>query len=340
MSKVKIPVPVSGGVLLSYKCPAECRHCMYACSPRWKADWITAEDLERGLSQLAGRIQPSPWGQDAIGVNDGLHLSGGEPFMNFELLQSAVEIAHGLGIPSLFVETNGFWCTSDERTTDKLQLLKQAGLKGILISVNPYYAEWVPFERTERCIRVSLKVFGHNVIVYQLEYYRRFKELGIRDRISVESYLVRTGNEPIARGVELFLMGRATRALRNLYPAFPASSFLWGPCRPPFLRPWHNHFDNYGHFMPGFCGGISLGSWYRLDDLVEEGIDLSERPLLRFLIDEDLGGLFHFARDHGYRESPEGYVSRCDLCLDVRKFLAGRGHFEELQPAAFYEHLG
>jgi hypothetical protein len=29
-------------------------------------------------------------------------------------------------------------------------------------------------------------------------------------------------------------------------------------CSPPFLREWHNHFDNYGNYMPGFCGGISF----------------------------------------------------------------------------------
>jgi hypothetical protein len=135
-------------------------------------------------------------------------LSGGEPFMNFELLLEAVEIADGVGIPSLFVETNGFWCTSRETAVDKLQILKKAGLKGVLISVNPYYAEWVPFERTERCIDAGLRVFGQNVIVYQLEYYRRFKQLGIRNRISIEEYLARTGGEPIASGVELFLRER------------------------------------------------------------------------------------------------------------------------------------
>ena len=33
--------------MLSYKCSAACKHCMYACSPQWEADWISEADLER-----------------------------------------------------------------------------------------------------------------------------------------------------------------------------------------------------------------------------------------------------------------------------------------------------
>ena len=150
--------------MLSYKCPVKCRHCLYACSPEWKADWITEEDLEKGLSQLSGRIQASPWGE--VSLNHGLHFSGGEPFLNFKLLLKAVEMANEHEIPSMFVETNCYWCLNDEATRDMLRRLKEAGLKGIMISVNPFYAEYVPFERTERCIRISQEVFAcaHNIL--------------------------------------------------------------------------------------------------------------------------------------------------------------------------------
>jgi len=60
---------------------------MYACSPKWDSDWIGENDLETVLSQLAGRIKPSPRGREAISLNHGLHFAGGEPFLNFELLQ-------------------------------------------------------------------------------------------------------------------------------------------------------------------------------------------------------------------------------------------------------------
>jgi len=313
---------------------------MYACSPKWGADWISKEDLEEVLSRLAGRIQPGPWGDEAVSLNYGLHFTGGEPFLNFELLVEAVAMAEELRIPATFVETNCSWCGSDGITRERLRLLKEAGLKGILISVNPFYAEYVPFERTERCIRISQEVFGRNVMVYQVAYYHRFRQLGIKDRIALEDYLALTEGERLAEHVELFLMGRAAQQLRNFYPAYPAHRFFNEPCQPPFLRNWHNHFDNYGNLMPGYCGGISLGHWKDLDALEIEGIDLDEHPVLRFLIAEDVRGLLRFTQDLGYQETREGYVSKCDLCLDLRRYLVSRQDFDELSPKEFYAQLG
>jgi hypothetical protein len=248
-------------------------------------------------------------------------------------------MAHSFHIPSLFVETNCFWCRDDEETHHKLDRLKQAGLRGILISVNPFYAEHVPFERTERCIRISQELFGQNVAVYQQEYYLQFKQLGIQDRLPLEDYLKLVPITHLAGRVELFLMGRATSQLRDLFAAYPARRFFHEPCLAPFLRNWHNHFDNYGNVMPGYCGGISLGSWRNLDALIEEGIDLEGHPVLRCLIAEDIEELFRFAQDFGYQESEEGYLSKCDLCLDIRKHLVSKQDFAELSPKEFYQHL-
>ena len=241
---MKIPQPISGGLMLSYKCPAECRHCMYACSSKWPGDWITVDQLEQYLPQLAEVFKPSPYGRQYMSLNHGLHFSGGEPFLNFKLLLKAVEIAETLEIPSTFVETNCFWCKADELTRERLEALKEKGLKGILISVNPFYTEYVPFERTDRCIRISQDVFGPNVMVYQMEYYRLFKRLGITGRLSIEEYLKQTGQKYLTDKVELFLMGRAAEKLKSIYPCYPAKQFFNTPCQPNFLRSWHNHFDN------------------------------------------------------------------------------------------------
>ena len=305
--------------------------------------------MDRGLDngEPAGEIfapagksnKTEPIRRQYMSLNHGLHFTGGEPFLNFELLLKAVEIAEGLRIPSTFVETNCFWCKNDDLTRERLQALKEKGLRGILISVNPFYAEYVPFEKTDRCIRISQEIFGSNVIVYQLEYYRLFKRLGITRRLAIEDYLKLTRGESLSDRVELFLMGRAADQLKDLYPSYPAKRFFNVPCQPSMLRNWHNHFDNYGNLMPGYCGGISLGSWFELDRLVKEGLDLENRPVLNYLVNEDMRGQFTFALDRGYREINECYVSKCHLCLDIRKHLSSRGDFEELRPRKFYEQL-
>ncbi len=164
--------------------------------------------------------------------------------------------------------------------------------------------------------------------------------MGIQDRITLDTYVKLNQGEKLAERMELFLQGRAARQLRALYPTFPAQAFFGEPCRPPFLRDWHNHFDNYGNFVAGYCGGISLGHWKDLEELISVGIDLNEHPVLRFLVAEDVKGLLDFARDLGYREAPGGYLSKCDLCLDLREYLVSRGNFTELSPKEFYTYLG
>ena len=336
---MQIPQPISGGLMLSYKCPAECRHCMYACSSKWPGDWITVDQLEQFLPQLAKMIEPSPYGRQHMSLNHGLHFSGGEPFLNFKLLLKAVEMAETLELPSTFVETNCFWCKTDALTRERLQMLKEKGLKGILTSVNPFYTEYVPFERTDRCIRISQEVFGPNVMVYQMEYYHLFKQLGITGKLSIDEYLKLTRQESLSDTVELFLMGRAAEKLKEMYTGHPSKRFLTTPCQPEFLRSWHNHFDNYGNFMPGYCGGISLGSWFELDRLLKEGINLQDRPVLKYLVGNDMKGLLHFAFDMGYQERSDGYVSKCHLCLDIRKYLISNADYDELKPREFYEQL-
>ena len=178
--RAQIPAPYSGGLILSYICNARCAQCMYACSPDWDADWMTDEDLEKIQDQLSGTIQPAPSGKDTISLAHGLHFTGGEPFLNFELLVKAVETAEAIGIPSTFVETNSYWAVNKKTAYAKLRLLKEKGLKGIMLSVNPFYLEYVPFERTETAIETSYQLFGPNMIIYQWEYYRKFKNLGLK----------------------------------------------------------------------------------------------------------------------------------------------------------------
>ena len=341
--KRQIPKPISGGLIISYKCSAECRHCIYACSQKWSNDHISEEDLEKILSQLSGKILPNTYGPHTTGLNTGLHFTGGEPFLYFDLLCLGIQMADKMKIPSLFVETNCFWAEDDKVTKDKLKTLKKKGLRGIMISVNPFYLEFVPFERTERAIRISLDVFGRNTMVYQLEYFKRFKSWGLQDKVQFEEYLQLERKEDFLRNIEFFITGRSPYrlgdTLKDYIGTYPSEHFFSEPCITPFLRNWHNHFDNYGNYMPGFCGGISLGDCRELDRLLQEGIETKQYPVLEFLMDDNLKGLLEFARETGYDESTEGYLSKCHLCIDIRKYLALKKNFLELSPKEFYLHL-
>lgn len=348
-SNKPIPPPASGGLALSYKCNAECLHCMYACGPKWPADWVSDEDLRDILSALSRYIEPAPGGPDTMSLSHGLHFTGGEPFINYKLLTKAVEIASEYEIPSTFVETNCFWCRDDSETREKLATLKEKGLVGIMISVNPFYLEFVPFEHTKRCIAAALDVFGSAAtMVYQTNYYHRFERLGIKGKLSLEDYLQLDGNDAFCRDTEFFTMGRAAYALpRKLegtagnspLTRAPAEAFYHAPCTPSPVRPWHNHFDNYGNYTVGFCCGVSYGDIRDIDRLLAEGVDPLKKPVLALVMDEDIGGLLNLAVSRGYSPLNEGYLSKCHLCMDARKHLAGTGEYEELRPREFYEQL-
>ncbi len=337
MRRMRLPEPVSGGVFLTYKCTSECRHCMYACSPRWKPDWISEKDARKILTQLAGKIQGSPLGPDRIGINYGLHFTGGEPFLNFDLLLKIVGMAHELDIPSTFVETNCFWSSDDETTKEKLLKLREVGLHGILISVNPFILEYVPLERTGRAIRIGKEVFAGNTLIYQESVYQQLERFNIEGILPFEEYLEKAGTHSLSH-MELLPLGRAPYRLGNLYKRYPAEQFFGESCSEELRRNWHIHIDNYGNYVPGYCGGISLGDGRDLDSILQ-GIDLDDRPVIDALV-TDMKSLHELGRQFGYKERAEGYLSKCHLCVDVRKCIAQQtDEFKELSPREFYRYL-
>ncbi|MEW6215323.1 MAG: hypothetical protein AB1478_09030, partial [Nitrospirota bacterium] len=242
-----------------------------------------------------------------------------------------------LKIPSTFVETNCFWCIDDETTRDKLRLLKDAGLKGLLISVNPFIREEVPFERTERAIRMGKEVFGKNIIIYQELFYDEFKRSGNKGTLSFQEYLNKRKDS--LKYIELLPMGRAVYKLGYLYRKYPAKKFFGESCIGELARPWHVHIDNYCNYMTGYCGGISLGDARSLDSICQ-GIDLDEYPILEALV-TDIKRLYEFGtQEFGYREKQEGYIAKCHLCVDIRRHIAQQtDRFKELRPREFYFYL-
>ncbi len=321
---------------------------MYVCSPRWCDYWIDLAGLRVVLEKLVSCFMlyypPEVFHRRGLlGLNYGLHLTGGEPFLRYDILLRAVEIAKGVGVPGLFVETNCFWCTSREVVYERFRELYNRGLDGVLISVNPFVTEFVPFERIDLAVEVAREVFGEgNVIVFYPIYYHQFKVLGVRGRLRFEDYLSLIGSDySTYLSPDLVLpMGRAVYRLNYIYERYPAKYFFHENCLYDLTRPWHIHVDCFFNYVPGYCAGLSLGDARRLEDILS-GLDLDNYPILRALT-KGLGELYRFAvENYGYRERRDGYVSKCHLCLDIRLhiFQKAKDEFRELQPREFYERL-
>ena len=82
-----------------------------------------------------------------------------------------------------------------------------------------------------------------------------------------------------------------------------------------------------------------MGNWENSAELLEVGADIFEPPVLEFLARQDFIGLLQYTQDFGYEESKEGYVSKCHLCVDVRRHLWAKIEFEELRIGELYGHL-
>lgn len=270
-----------------------------------------------------------------VSFSYGLHFTGGEPFLNFKLLLKLTKLANKFKIPLPFVETNCFWAKSDEVTTARLKELKEAGMSGILVSVNPFNIEYIPFNRIERAARIGNEIFHGNSIVYQDFYMNLFKLLKVDKKISFEEFLKKVNFKDLYNYIELLPMGRALYKLGFLFKKYKASYFFNQDCKEELTRNWHTHIDNYCNYLPGFCAGISLGNFKDFTSIFG-GINLNKKPILKALT-QNMESLFKISKDYGYKECPGGYISKCHLCLDIRKHIVGKtDEFSELAPHKFY----
>ncbi len=334
MKKLKIPSFTSGGLILSYKCSSSCRHCIYASSPRWK-DWMSEPDLEHYLDQIR---QFAP-------AQHGLHLAGGEPFLDFDLTLRTVELCIEYDVPLQYVETSASWCENDDLTYYQLNLLRESGLPAILISVSPFHNEFIPLERIHRAITIAREIYGpYNVLIYTSYFYEQLQDYNPHTKIPLNRYLNTIGHEKAAQSfVEhygLIPCGRAASKLNFLFEKKPAATFFNTTCLAEFTNPEHIHIDPYGNYIASFCAGISLGDAHKLGEIFN-GIDLQQRPIIEILATSGVQGLLKLAQDQfDFQISKEGYIAKCHLCQDIRSHIVQMtDQFEELTPVEFYRYL-
>jgi hypothetical protein len=273
-----------------------------------------------------------------------VHLTGGEPFLKFTLLLNSVEVANELSIP-VYAETNAGWCVDETEVTRRFQTLKDTGLSSLLISCSPFHAETVPPERTMMAIRKSLEVFGsRGTIVYLPDWLDMIRHFGLTKPTPLETYIQEFGFEEAGRlfwgGYGLISGGRSGYRLGHLTPKRSPESFNSQDCHRELFYAPHSHFDLYGNYIPAFCGGLTIGNWNDLPDLMHTFQSQDFPPLIETLINTGPYGLYEIAfNDYDYVALKDGYVGKCHLCVDVRNHLRQLDDFPELQPSQFYENF-
>jgi hypothetical protein len=273
-----------------------------------------------------------------------VHITGGEPFLNFPLLHRAVMATVRRGV-LCYAETNAGWCVREELVGERFLALRQAGLRSLLISCSPFHAVTIPPRRTLLAIAVALDIFGPDgVIVYQPEWLEQLRRFGLETSTPLERYLESFGEKPAGvmfwQGYSLISGGRAGYRLGHLVSRRKAAAFRSDRCAAELLYSPHSHFDLYGNYLPGFCGGLAAGAWTDLPGLTDDYRQRRYPPLVEILVQAGPFGLYQFARqEFAYQPLAGGYAGKCHLCVDVRSHLFQFGLFQELAPAGFYRQV-
>jgi len=326
--------PSDIGLILSYRCQANCAHCIYNCGKGYR-DWMSLDAVEIALINA----------RDTWGSNFQMHMSGGEPFLNFPLLLQSVRIAVDLGIP-VYVETNVGWCRDLEKAEDRFRQLKEAGLGMVLVSVSPFHHESIPLQQTLDGISDARNVFGRSgTFVYQSEWLSEMSRWGLKDPVPLDHYTEVYGRREAGlrlwRRFGVISGGRAGYRLGDLIEKRPPEDFRPENCRDEILFAQHPHLDLYGNFIPSGCGGIRLGDWHSLTAVVKDYRQERYPSLLALLIEHGPFGLYqHAANKYGYEPLLEGYAGKCHLCVDVRRHLVKQDDCAvSFAPQQFYDNF-
>jgi hypothetical protein len=343
----------AAGLLLTYWCNARCEHCYELSGPE-RREWMSVEAAQRHWAALK-RL-----GAEAAG----LHVGGGEPFGDFERLAAVVRAAREAGLEGVgYVETNGFWATSDEVVRERLTELREAGLRQISISCDVFHQAYVDPAGPQRLWRVAREVLGEAGVRARrwrfLQSPRDLRTATAEEREAAYRAALAAHSERMT--------GRAAGRLARLVSRFTADKFRDERCfensgvnrrnkehtlpgiqppgqsvgpsvRTPMTETDHVHVDPAGWVFPGTCAGILLGR-------ADEGTALDEvlsRPagnVRHILAARGPWGLREeLALPLGYTDESEGYTDKCHLCTSVRTFLFRTGKFTaELGPREVYE---
>ncbi len=313
------------GIMTSYVCSAECRHCLYCSSPKAGNDFIKPETSESVAETLRRENVQS------------VHIGGGEPFLHMESLYGLLHALQKNHIRIDYIETNAFWCRDMETVCERLSALHTYGVHTVMVSVDPFHIEYIPLSRPLLLIS-ALEKSGMDYFVWQEKFLNRLSRLDqnkIHTQGDLKLHLGSDYLENTLREYGLNLNGRALIIAGQLYQRKPAEMFCSeGPCS-RLLDGLHCHIDLYGNYIPAGCPGISVA----LDDYFSDKLSDKKYPAVIHLLQGGVGLLLNYAAASGFIPSDKGYVNKCELCFFIRDHLRKTNRSYDVGPDCFYNSM-
>ena len=317
----------SGGLITNYYCSSKCKHCLYACSPKWDKEYISTELTSKIFKKIKKLNCHS------------IHIGGGEPFLDTGSLFKVLKIADNENINIQYIETNSSWLKNESESIDILKTLKKLNVNTLLISISPFHNEHIPFYKVKELIKLCNKA-SINIFPWIQDFYKDISYFDENKTHTLDEYKKQYGENYIKNIPSRYWIhfgGRANELYKNIYDKKDINHILNTDLRCLELSDVsHFHIDLSGNYIPGLCSGFSIN----FND-IGDYLDINKYPFINNLYTGGIKSFLNIAKEK-YGFIPEKkYLSKCDLCLDIRKFMVLKKGVNsiELQPFEFYKNL-
>jgi organic radical activating enzyme len=287
------------GLLYTRTCPLSCRHCIIESSPK-----ATGKMTPEIASEYI-KVIPKYSSQ--------LCFTGGEPLLYYSEIVPLIRQATEIGLLVSLVTGAGWVSQSKpEIARERVQGLKEAGLKTLLISWDDYHEEFSPQENVllliELCKEFDLPVYVRGVMT----------SFGPNPRIAEKLVNIKVSYQKI----NVVRLGNAAELPEEhfTFVDFPNQGHC-GTVYQPVIEP-----DGYVYACCGPSRSSKRSSPLVLGNTFEEDLDSILHRAVNDPVLEAIGtigptGLYHLVKDDPDMQdllpTRKQYTGICELCLDL-----------------------
>ncbi len=316
----------TGGIMTNYDCSVRCAHCRHNASPSRNGGFISEEMLDKIIKKL-----------ELLGCKS-VHIEGGEPFLYPDKLIETVKKISESNLHLEHIVTNSSWYQNYKDTKALLKTLKSYGLGRLLLKVGPFQNENIPLKKVQNVAKVAdeLRI---NIIIWDNEVYPEVSSFDVTKTHPLSKYLKKYGDDYMKKLAECFKVtfaGRSFKAYEKYLNKYSVNDLMAQNkgCIYDFPTSTHFHVDMFGNFIFSHTNGVTL----QVEDLGLE-LDPKKYPYLTILLNGGFESLYKLvSQKYNFKPKPDGYISKCHLCYEVRRFLVVENNINspDLQPIDFY----
>lgn len=312
----KLKLWTSAGLMLTYKCPARCECCYYNCGP----DKGGLMSVQTAIAGWRGLI-------DIAGENAKIHITGGEPFLYYDLLCEILRKADELKLGRIdVIETNAYWATDKSEIIARLEFLNRHNVSKLKISYDPFHAEFIDFDKVKLLYETACQVLGtERVMLRWLDYFNTPPKLtGLSEEQKMGVFA------DSHKKYKCRFTGRAAGKMAQLLADKEFEQISTENCRKSFLDSKSVHIDPYGNVFNGVCSGIVIGNIEKTPlNEIWRNFNPAKQELLSVLFNSGPAGLVESTIKSGYKKC-RLYSGKCHLCTDLRQFFFDNGLYGQI----------